>query len=169
MAGRGHRDRGIRLWRLRRDLELHVRLHRRRLLRKVQRWREGCGGKAGGGQPARELRRRGVQAGGVLHRGPRGWVVLLLALLLSGELGSLRGRRHSSLSRGHELLKRNPCVRPRMLENWPLVAHFKPRPLRRLCWGPRLLPLKGVRLCHTRGPRHKGPRQSLLLKRLLLG
>lgn len=37
-----------------------------------------------------------------------------------------------TLSRGHELLKRNPCIRPRVLENWPLVAHLKPRPLRRL-------------------------------------
>lgn len=100
LAGRGHGDRGVWLLRLRRHLQLCVRLRHLRLLREVQCWREGRAGEAGRGQPAGELRRRGVQAGGVLHRRPRGRVVLLLALLLSGELSGLRGRRHSSCKTG---------------------------------------------------------------------
>lgn len=100
LAGWGRGDGGIRLLRLHRDLELGLWLYHLRLLGELQRRRQGHGGEAGCGQPAGELWRRRVQAGGILHRRPRGGVILLLALLLSRELSSLRGGRHSSCKRG---------------------------------------------------------------------
>lgn len=100
LASGGHRGRGVRLLRLHGHLELRLRLHHLWLLWKLQRRRQRRSGEAGGGQPAGELRWRCVQAGGVLHRGPRGRVVLLLALLLARELSGVRGGRHPSCKTG---------------------------------------------------------------------
>lgn len=75
-------------------------LCRLRWLWELQCRRQGCRREAGRGQPVGELRGRRVQAGGVLHRGPRGRVVLLLVRLLSCELSGLGGRRHPSCKTG---------------------------------------------------------------------
>lgn len=100
LAGRGCGDRSVGRLRLHRDWELGLGLCHLRLRGELQRGWQGRGREAGRGQPGGQLRRRRVQAGGVLHRGPGGGVVLLLALLLAGELSGLRGRRHSSCKKG---------------------------------------------------------------------
>lgn len=143
-------------------------LCRLRRLWELQCRRQGCRREAGRGQPAGELRGRRVQAGGVLHWGSRGRVVLLLVRLLSCELGGLGGRRHPSLHCRHQLLERNARIHPWVLENYPLVTDFKSRSLRLLCRGSRLLSPKGVRFYGTSSPCHQAPCEALL-KWLLLG
>lgn len=101
LAAGGCRDGNIGLLSLHRDLELCLGLHCLRLLCKLQRRGEGCGGNTGWGQPPRQLRQWGVQAGGVLHGRPRGGVILLLTLPLSSELRGLRRGGHSSLCGRH--------------------------------------------------------------------
>lgn len=85
------------------DLSLSWSFHDLRLLLgKLQSGRHGAAGRL---QPPRQLRRRGVQAGGVLHRGAFGRVVLLLALLLPRQLHGLRSGRHSTCTaRGNTAL-----------------------------------------------------------------
>lgn len=96
LAGQGGRDGGIHLLSLHWNLELSWSFHHLWLLWKLQGGREGCGWDTGWRQPRRELWWWGMQAGGILHRRPCGGVILLLALLLSCELCSLRSWGHPS-------------------------------------------------------------------------
>lgn len=99
LAGGGHRDWGAGLLGLCGHVQLCRRLQRR-LWRVLQCGWQGCSGEAGRGQPAGQWRWRCVQAGGILYWRPCRWVILLLALLLSGQLGGLRGGRHPSCKIG---------------------------------------------------------------------
>lgn len=104
---------------LRLDLHLDLRLGRRfhelglLLLRELQGGRERRHGDVGGLQARRQLGRRRVQAGRVLHWRALGGVVLLLALLLPRQLHRLGSGRHPTCrARGDtaQVRLKHPCT-----------------------------------------------------------